>query len=67
MIDCAGLNIGFIELHALWPYIQAAVLEVALKYSGCCKRLFITRPPRLFWWAWRLLQPVLPAVRHAGP
>ena len=47
VIDLSGVeSMGLSDLRALWPYVQAAVLEVALQYTGCCKRLFIARPPR---------------------
>ena len=47
VIDCAGLNIGFIELRALWPYIQAAVLEVAEKV-GLAKDAIRAAKPKSF-------------------
>lgn len=44
VMDCADLALGFSEAREVWPFVKAAVVQVALQYAGCCRRVCAPRP-----------------------
>lgn len=65
IIDFEGLNVSLSEIQASWPYLKEATVAVALNYGGCCNRIYVARPPRVFSLAWRLLRPFLTEATNA--
>ena len=47
------------------PHLTQACVTVALNYGGCCARIYVARPPRVFSWGWRLLRPFLTEATNA--
>ena len=58
-------NMGLAELHQVWPYVKEAVVGIAMNYAGTCPRMYVTRTPRIFAVAWRLLRPFLTESTNA--
>ena len=44
--------------HGL-PHVEQAAITVAMRYGGTCKRIYVARPPAIFTWGWRLIEPFL--------
>ena len=55
IIDFGGVDgMGLKELREGWPYLKEAAVDVALNYGGCCARIYVARPPRIFTLGWQL-------------